>query len=719
MHKNNKFDTCSSIGNFKTYILNLIFGFLDKEVGSWFMPFSDILVESIETVSSYVQYQLIIFTYRYALLFHCLHFCLYYNVGLWQRIIFVLYFIVVIYRLKWTLAGNNLERAKMLGIPDGVLTVLLDFIVNYNNPERCDHVSLFVLVVMAFFPTNNRTKLISMGCVGVINFLFNPTLGNYSWRFAIVHVVIYGFIIYMGYAYVAITIEFSKKLTILQKETEVKLQNNNMYIASISHDLKNPLNSILGCIDLLKNSEKLSDHEKHFLLTANYSGKIMTYLIANIVDTAKMAKGKFDIDRVPMNIAEVLDKVISIEGELAKAKNIRLHTRVLTDLPRFVYGDEMRLSQVLMNLMGNAIKFTSKGYTGFVVAWTDSIDEAKEREKFEKEVIPPEEYFLADEVKSEKDEVWNFDIEEVKDPVSEKIEKYLNSARTNGNERNKFIVKQTVSYSSSSPREDRKARPRDKVRSFFRDSRRSVDADLSRSEEKTEFDSGLLIIDVIDSGIGMSKEEQEVIFQPFTQANSSVKAKYGGTGLGLWITKQLVYLMSGFIELKSISNKGSRFTITLPFKIVRNKQQIASTFELRNKAYTHKGRYINSIAAAIKQLRRKKTLELTGTNIILDKMRILIIEDTNFPNDTLLIQVVNQIKDTDCCLTYCSYSNCVEIVKKYEFEAALVLSSKERETFIELVNTLMSEIKENSSNNISLGIATGNSTQQYRLHKSN
>lgn len=87
--------------------------------------------------------------------------------------------------------------------------------------------------------------------------------------------------------------------------------------------------------------------------------------------------------------------------------------------------------------------------------------------------------------------------------------------------------------------------------------------DLDRTT-KNSTTRGYLIIEVIDSGIGMTEEGIQKLFQPFTQANKSIQTKYGGTGLGLWITNKLVGLMDGKIMVKSELNKGSAFIVLIP-----------------------------------------------------------------------------------------------------------------------------------------------------------
>ena len=700
----------SIIGRFKIHLVNLITHIFEEKIESWLMPFGDLLVESADTVSDYVKYRLIIFIYRFTVIFQFFGYIIYKGDSTSQRISFVFAVLFGIYRLQ-NLSFKALDKAKIAGIIDSILSIAINFFVNYGDTERYNIINLYTIAVLSFYPVSSKFKLLLITGLGIINTFVYSMRSKDSWRAALLLFAIYAFVICMGNAYIAITIKLSKKLVNTEKESEVKLQNNNMLVASISHDLKNPLNSILGCIDLLMSSKDLNIREKEYLSTASYSGKIMTYLIANILDTAKMAKGNFDINRAPMDISDVLSKVISIENELAKAKGLRLYKKILTPLPKFVYGDKMRLSQILINIMGNAIKFTSKGYTGFVLAWTNSSDEAKAREKFEKALIPSEEYFLVDEFEDfnpkDIEEFYSFEYEGFKYPPSERMKKYLKAKC--GDIKISGVDLNAASYSSSSPMQSIKYKRSSLVqilqsRSRFSESKQTTEHDNSPTEDLIMGDSGLLTIDIIDTGIGIAEEEQAKLFQPFKQVKNSARIKHDGTGLGLWITKQLVYLMSGFIELKSIPNKGSRFTITLPFKIV-TKRQTSKMVSLSGRIDSNKGEFSKN---AWIDLRYSKTIALTGKNTILNKMSLLIVEDDEKHNDSLLSQVFHQLKTTNCQLDYCSYSESTEILKVNKYEVILIIASQCQGALLKLVHTLKQIIRETSSKRIPLCIAIGN-----------
>ncbi len=163
-------------------------------------------------------------------------------------------------------------------------------------------------------------------------------------------------------------------------------------------------------------------------------------------------------------------------------------------------------------------------------------------------------------------------------------------------------------------------------------------------------DSGLLVVNIIDTGIGLAPEEQTRLFKPFNQANSSVKSKYGGTGLGLWITKQLVYLMSGFIELRSQPQKGTRFTITLPFKIIRNEEPCSPRTDDTKDQASQKSSLLllpRISPKVVSELREKGKMFFKGMNKLLKRMNVLLVEDEAHADDSQLEQILNQLKPTD------------------------------------------------------------------------
>lgn len=255
----------------------------------------------------------------------------------------------------------------------------------------------------------------------------------------------------------------NKTLKILE-ETEKKLQQardsalgssrlKSDFLANMSHEIRTPLNGIIGMTDLLAESD-LAPSQKRYAELAKSSANSLLTVINDILDFSKIEAGKLSLEVVDFTLVSVVENAVEILVSKAREKKLTLMSFIDPQLPENLRGDPGRLSQVLLNLTSNAIKFTEKGGV-LVQALAGQIVE---------------------------DKVW-------------------------------------VSFSVS------------------------------------------------DTGVGISKEAQNRLFQPFIQADSSMARKYGGTGLGLSICRSLVNLMEGEITLKSEPGEGSTFTFQLPFEM--------------------------------------------------------------------------------------------------------------------------------------------------------
>ena len=572
------------------------------------------------------------------------------------------------------------------------------------------------------------------GITSIINlFVFS---GEINPRQYILFLFLNLFNILIGHYFQLLIEGFIEKLMQIQERTETELENKGMFVASISHDLKNPLNSLLGCLDLLKDSSKLTEKDKNNILTASYSGQIMTYLIGNILDTSKIEAGKFDIDRLPMDIIAAVSKVISIEEGMCKKKGIKLYSKCHNQLPKLVYGDAMRISQILINIIGNSIKFVSRGYIGVILSWATSIDNAKNRESAKIPLIPPEEYFEM-ESNGKKfvslEDYKEFDFQELPESVSEKIAKYNCTPYTTGRNRkntqinsplkiyseNSESIKPYVMIKSKSTFEIHDKKNLNLKSTQFRKS--YIEIMQEKGKQDVCYDSGLLIVDIIDTGIGITQEEQKRLFKPFNQANNLVRSKYGGTGLGLWITKQLVCQMSGFIELKSIPGKGTRFTITLPFKVI-NDEGPSSKLSEETKCTTTE---VDPIAGkeplqALTNLRKSGKILFTGENKMFHNTNILIIENENFLNDSLMEQIIGQIMITNLSLIHANYSNVIDILKKYSYKfiILIVIFAENETTVMKEVIAIMKEIKDAEYKQMPICIAAGKILKYNRSYRS-
>ncbi len=242
-----------------------------------------------------------------------------------------------------------------------------------------------------------------------------------------------------------------------KNEAEAASQIKDEFLANMSHEIRTPMNAIIGLSHLCLQTA-MSSKQQDYLKKIHGAAKSLLGILNDILDVSKIEAGKMEIDHVTFELQEVMDNLDTILSNRAQEKNIEFLIQAAPDVPAFLIGDPLRLSQVLINLAGNAVKFTQQG-----------------------EVI---------------------------------------------------------------------------VR-------------VVRARETS--DSIVLRFTVIDTGIGMTQQEIDKLFQPFTQADSSITRKFGGTGLGLTISKRLVEMMGGRILVESTPGVGSRFIFVVRFQKVEKK----------------------------------------------------------------------------------------------------------------------------------------------------
>lgn len=151
-----------------------------------------------------------------------------------------------------------------------------------------------------------------------------------------------------------------EQLTIAKQEAEASTMAKSSFLANMSHEIRTPLNAMLGFASLLLGTQ-LDKNQREYLEAIDTSGKNLLSIINDILDFSKIEAGMFTIEKTPFSLQQALHSVNTMFFEKAQAKGLKLFTAVDPKLPPLVNGDPTRFTQILMNLLGNAIKFTNQG----------------------------------------------------------------------------------------------------------------------------------------------------------------------------------------------------------------------------------------------------------------------------------------------------------------------------------------------------------------------
>lgn len=250
----------------------------------------------------------------------------------------------------------------------------------------------------------------------------------------------------------AVRVGAIKDMVKAKEKVEDATKVRNEFVSNVTHELRTPVNGILGISKNLLETE-LDDQQKESINIIHMCCSNMIEIINNLLDFSKLEAGKFTLEEREFSFREAIDKIIAINMNQINEKGLKLLLNISPEIPEQIIGDELRITQILTNLINNAVKFTSVGQIVVDVVKTMELN--------------------------------------------------------------------------------------DTIELFFM---------------------------VMDTGIGIAPEDMDKLFKSFSQVDASITRRFGGSGLGLTIVKELVELMDGEVHVESEKGKGSTFSFSIRVK---------------------------------------------------------------------------------------------------------------------------------------------------------
>ena len=328
-------------------------------------------------------------------------------------------------------------------------------------------------------------------------------------------------------------------------DQNAKLQNNlemkDVFIYTFSHELKNALNGLLGNLHLAYDIAK-EPQLVEFLTSAKVCGEVLKNFVHNILDSGKLENGNLEVAPERRDVMSFMENVWMICGRIIENKRLQGYLEIAKNVPRYLELDEQRMIQIILNLVSNACKFTERGHVRIQVSWEKISTSGAQTGSREG---------LATPVKSSNQ---NIIVEQEEEPnFFESMREYRDTSE------NCLLNKERLHLVSA------------RQKKFINDpqfyqltlSKWQWNREESLPSEFTIGNKGVLKIQVLDTGCGMTEEDQAMLFRKFSQTNKTAGQRKVGTGLGLWICKELVKGLDGDIKARSVVGVGSVFELTV------------------------------------------------------------------------------------------------------------------------------------------------------------
>jgi len=357
---------------------------------------------------------------------------------------------------------------------------------------------------------------------------------------------------------IATTIEFEKIKSQLQKtnsELKAALEERESFILSFSHEVRNPLNSVLGNVELAyEETRDLKIKEK--LKNSKVCGDMLLSLINNMLDVAKAGMGKLEVHPKECDFIPIFKKVWTVCREIIRSRKLQPTLELQGEFPEKVMLDQYRLMQILFNLIGNAVKFTEQGEVSLKISWIKVNSQGAREELIgsneELDDLPKEPFYENKRLRNviNQENLSQYNSFESLPPISD--------------EGITFSQKKPSAFSSKLCRTN--LSDVDKGCLFPHNTVLEECSGLDEFAHVQTFElnqPGVLRIDVSDTGVGISQEDQKKLFHKFSQFSKNSEKSKVGTGLGLWITKELCERMGGTIDVFSEVGHGTTFRVEL------------------------------------------------------------------------------------------------------------------------------------------------------------